>query len=92
MEIESDAAGMRAALAAARRNLRRPDGGPFGACVVKEGQVLAVARLGFRELTISNRAMKRLGGSAVRIVPGVLREECLELLRKWQARYPGTAY
>ena len=160
MERAGDAAGMLAAIKAARRNLRRPDGGPFGACIVRDGQVLAVARntvlarrdptchaevnairlaarrlgthdlsgsriysttepcpmcfsaihwagidtvvcgtriadvarLGFRELTISNRTMKRLGGSAVRIVPGVLREECLELLRDWEARHAGRTY
>jgi tRNA(Arg) A34 adenosine deaminase TadA len=142
---------MTAALAAARRNLRRPDGGPFGACLVKGGRVLAVARntvlarrdptchaeinairlaarllgthdlsgcriysttepcpmcfsaihwagigevvygtriadvarLGFRELTISNRTMRRLGGGTMRILGGVLRKECLELLREW---------
>lgn len=28
----------------ARRNLVRPDGGPFGACVVKDGRVVAAAR------------------------------------------------
>ena len=160
MEIESDAAGMLAALAAARRNLRRAVGGPFGACIVKDGRVLAAARntvlarrdptchaevsairlaarrlgthelsgcriysttepcpmcfaaihwagidtvvygtriadvacLGFRELTISNRTMQRLGGSTVRIVPGVLKRECLDLLRDWAARHPGATY
>ena len=44
--------------------------------VVYGTRIADVARLGFRELTISNRTMKRLGGSAVRIVPGVsLRDE-----------------
>ena len=160
METETDAAGMRAAITAARQNLRRPDGGPFGACILKDGRVLAVARntvlarrdptchaeigairlaarrlgthdlsgcricsttepcpmcfaaihwagidavvygtriadvarLGFRELTISNRAMKRIGGSAVRIVPGVLRVECRELLRDWERWHRGRIY
>jgi guanine deaminase len=160
METAGDRVGMRAAIAAAQRNVRRPDGGPFGACIVKEGTVLAVARntvlarrdptchaevnairlaarrlgshelvgcriysttepcpmcfaaihwaaidtvvygtriadvarLGFRELTISNRSMKRLGGCAVELVPGVLREECLELLREWEARHRGSVY
>jgi guanine deaminase len=151
---------MRAALAAARRNVRRADGGPFGACIVQGGRVIAVARntvlarrdptchaevnairlasrrlgthdlagcwiasttepcpmcfaaihwagldavvygtriadvaiLGFRELTISNRTMQRLGGSAVRLVPGVLKEECHALLREWEARHRGRIY
>ena len=157
---EADAAGMRAALAAARRNVRRPDGGPFGACIARAGRLVAVARntvlarrdptchaevnairlaarrlgthelsgctiysttepcpmcfaaihwagidtvvygtriadvarLGFRELSISNRTMQRLGGSAVRIVPGVLRDECLQLLKDWEASSPGSIY
>jgi len=151
---------MLAAITAARRNLRRAAGGPFGACIVREDQVIAVAcntvlarrdptchaelnairlasrrlgthelsdcriysttepcpmcfaaihwagidtvvygtriadvaRLGFRELTISNRTMQRLGGSTIRIVPGVLRDECLELLREWEARHRGRIY
>jgi len=32
------------ALREARRNLARPDGGPFGACIVKDGRVVAAAR------------------------------------------------
>lgn len=35
---------MRLAIAAARENLKTMDGGPFGACVVKGNQVVAVAR------------------------------------------------
>ena len=152
METDRGAAWMRRAIAEARGNLARPDGGPFGACIVRNGRVVAaarntvlarrdptchaevnairlvarklgthdlagcrifsttepcpmcfaaihwagidevvfgtriadVARLGFRELTISNRTMRRLGDSEVRIVAGVLRKECLELLREWE--------
>jgi guanine deaminase len=35
---------MRLAVREARKNLKTMDGGPFGACVVKGGRVLAVAR------------------------------------------------
>jgi len=35
---------MRLAIAEAGKNLKRPDGGPFGACIVKGGKVIAVAR------------------------------------------------
>jgi guanine deaminase len=35
---------MRKAIAEARKNLARPDGGPFGACVVKDGRIVAAAR------------------------------------------------
>lgn len=151
---------MRTAIRQGRRNVARPDGGPFGACIVREGLVLAaarntvlarrdptchaevnairlaarrlrshdlsgcviyattepcpmcfaaihwagiervvsgtriadVARLGFRELTISNRRMRSVGGSAIVLVEGFLREECLLLLRDWAARHPRRTY
>lgn len=35
---------MRLAIKKARENFRKMDGGPFGACIVKNGKVLAVAR------------------------------------------------
>ncbi len=160
METAGDLAAMRVALAEARRNLRRAAGGPFGACVVKDGRVVAaarntvlerrdptchaevsairlaarrlgshelagctiysttepcpmcfaaihwagietlvygtriadVARLGFRELKLSNQTMRRLGGGTVRIVGGVLLGECRELLRQWAQRYPDLTY
>ncbi len=143
---------MRRAIAEARKNLVRPDGGPFGACVVKDGRFLAAARntvlkddatchaevnairkasrrlgtfdlggceiysttepcpmcfgaihwarigvvhygtdirdaarAGFRELRIPNARMKALGRSRIRLVPGLLRDECLALFRSWAA-------
>lgn len=139
----------------ARKNLRSVRGGPFGACIVRKGKVVAVARntvlaqdatchaevnairvasrrlgrydlagceiytttepcpmcfaaihwanirriyygttipeaarLGFHELSISNRTMKRLGASGVQITSGVLRRECRALLEQW-SRIPG---
>lgn len=143
---------MRRAISEARKNLVRPRGGPFGACLVRDGRVLAVARntvldgdatchaevnairkasrklrtfdlsgceiysttepcpmcfgaihwarigtvyygtgigdaarAGFHELRLSNARMKALGRSRVRLVPGLLREECLALFRAWAA-------
>jgi guanine deaminase len=143
---------MARAIREARKNLVRPDGGPFGACVVKDGLVVAVARntvlahdatchaevnairkasrklgtfdlsgceiysttepcpmcfgavhwarigtvyfgagigdaarAGFQELRISDAQMKTLGRSRIRLVPGVLRAECLELFEAWKA-------
>jgi tRNA(Arg) A34 adenosine deaminase TadA len=35
---------MARAIREARKNLIRPDGGPFGACIVKDGRVVAIAR------------------------------------------------
>jgi tRNA(Arg) A34 adenosine deaminase TadA len=143
---------MHRALAEARRNLRRGDGGPFGACILRGGRILStarntvlarrdptchaevnairlaarrlgrhdlagcticsttepcpmcfsaihwagigrivygtriadVSRLGFRELTLSNLTLRRLGGGTMLLVGGVLRQECLELLREWE--------
>lgn len=151
---------MRAAIREARRNVARPDGGPFGACVVRGGHVLAlarntvlarrdptchaevnairaaarrlgthdlagctiyattepcpmcfvaihwagigrvvsgtriadVARLGFRELSVSNRRLRSLGGASVELVGGFLREECLKLLEDWAERNSGRTY
>jgi guanine deaminase len=35
---------MTRAIREARKNFARPDGGPFGACIVKDGRVVATAR------------------------------------------------
>jgi len=140
------------AIREARKNLVRPDGGPFGACIVKDGRVVAAARntvlkhdatchaeinairkaskrlgtfdltgceiysttepcpmcfgaihwarigavhygtgirdaakAGFHELPISNAQMKALGRSRIRLVPGFMRRECLDLFEAWMA-------
>ena len=142
---------MEAALEEAYRGCRRGHGGPFGACIVVRGTIVArghnevlktsdpsrhaemcaieraaraigshhfrgasiysttepcvmcfaaihwarigkiyfgtsvsdVKALGFNELAISNRRLKTLGGSRVRLVPGFMREECRALLSYW---------
>ena len=43
------------------------------------------ARAGFHELKISNAQMKTLGKSRIRLVPGFMRVECLELFESWAA-------
>lgn len=43
------------------------------------------ARAGFHELTIANTEMKRLGGSEVEIISGVLQDEARELFQAWRA-------
>ncbi|MCX7014451.1 MAG: nucleoside deaminase [Candidatus Sumerlaeota bacterium] len=49
------------------------------------GASIADARAaGFSELTISNDEMKRLGGSRIEIVGGVLRDEAAALFREWR--------
>ena len=141
---------MTRAIREARKNFARPDGGPFGACIVRDGRVVAAARnsvlkadatchaevnairkaskklgtfdltgceiysttepcpmcfgaihwarigavtygtgirdaakAGFHELRISNAQLKALGRSKVRLVPGFMRDECLELFESW---------
>lgn len=144
---------MRLALRDALRGIRAGEGGPFAACIVRRGEVVAlghnrvlatrnptqhaeivaigkasrrlrthvlddcdlysttepcpmcfaaihwakvrrvyfgtavpdVKRLGFNELTLSNATLKRLGRSPVELRPGLLRDECYELLRAWKA-------
>jgi tRNA(Arg) A34 adenosine deaminase TadA len=143
---------MRLAIKEARKNIKTMQGGPFGACIVKNGSVLAVARnqvldsdatshaeinairkassktksfdlsgcviysttepcpmcfsaihwakidaviygtnicdakrIGFNELSISCRKMKREGLSKVKLVSGYLKKECLDLFKDWGA-------
>lgn len=150
MKTHPDEIYMRRAIRAAAKNLKAMDGGPFGACIVKHGRVVAAARntvllrdatchaevnairrasrrlgtydlsgcviysttepcpmcfaaihwarigtivygttvqdarrIGFNELRITNRAMKRIGKSRVRIVPHFMKRECAALLAAW---------
>lgn len=50
-----------------------------------------VKKLGFSELTISNKEMRTKGGSKVTINGGFMRTECLKLLGFWKSR-GGKAY
>jgi tRNA(Arg) A34 adenosine deaminase TadA len=67
----------------------------FSAChwanldrIVYGATIADAASCGFRELSVSNEQMKRLGGSKVQIESGLLRDEALELFRDWMKR-PG---
>jgi len=138
------------AIGEAEKNLRKMDGGPFGACIVKGGKVLAVARntvlkndaschaeinairiasrklktfdlsgceiysttepcpmcfsaihwaridkiiygtktsdakkIGFNELSITDRRLKSLGKSKVKLAGGFMRKECMDLLERF---------
>lgn len=46
--------------------------------------VREVKKLGFNELSISNRRLRTLGGSKVRIVPGFMKDACWDLLEHWR--------
>ena len=139
------------AIKEARKNLSSLDGGPFGACIVKNGAVVAVGRntvltedaschaeinairnaskklktydlsgcsiysttepcpmcfsaihwaridaivfgtgipdarkIGFHELCISARDMKKMGKSPIRIASGFMLEECRRLFDDWE--------
>jgi guanine deaminase len=60
-------------------NWARMDGIRFGTTVGD------AARLGFNELIISNRTLKRMGGSRIEVIGGVMRPDCLKLLEAWKA-------
>ncbi len=40
-------------------------------------------KCGFREITISNAKMKEIGGIKVKVYSGILRDECVEMMREW---------
>lgn len=47
---------------------------------------------GFNELPIANETLRDLGNSPVRIERGLLREECLKLMRDWQDQQDRRSY
>lgn len=53
--------------------------------VVHGTYIKDVKALGFSELTISDRRMKREGHSPVKVVCGFMREDCLDILKDWTA-------
>ena len=71
----------------------------FSAChwariarVVYGASIEDARRAGFNELAISNEQMKRLGGSDVIIVAGVLRAENAALFEEWRKQPSRRAY
>ena len=71
----------------------------FSAChwanlgrIVYGASIADAAACGFRELSISNDQMKQLGGSAVEVEAGFLRDETLELFRAWSRRPERRTY
>jgi guanine deaminase len=47
---------------------------------------------GFNELTLPAKELLRLGGSKLKLIPGVLPEECIELFAEWKANPSRVAY
>jgi len=71
----------------------------FAAChwarvsrIVFGSSITDAAAAGFREMPISNKQMRELGGSNVEIVPGLLRDECNALFAEWAAAGRSEAY
>lgn len=50
------------------------------------------AAAGFNELNVSATDLLRMGGSRVRLVPGILSDECRALFQDWLARPGHVAY
>ena len=57
--------------------------------IVYGASIADAAAAGFRELPISNQQLKQLGGSDLAIVSGFLKDEAMELFRRFTSR-PGS--
>ena len=71
----------------------------FAAChwarldrIVYGAAIADAAAAGFNELSIPNQRMKSLGGSRIEVVPGVLREQCVQLFDLWKSQPGRRAY
>jgi tRNA(Arg) A34 adenosine deaminase TadA len=60
--------------------------------VVFGARIADARRLGFNDLAVSDRTLKRLARSPVLLVGDYLRDECLELFRTWRAGPARRAY
>jgi guanine deaminase len=60
--------------------------------IVYGASIADAAAAEFNELPISNEQLKKLGGSRVEILGGVMREEAVKLFREWAADPAHRAY
>jgi tRNA(Arg) A34 adenosine deaminase TadA len=60
--------------------------------VVFGTRIADVAKRGFNELAVSNRTLKRIGGSPVKLRGGFMRQECRELLSDWGRKEDKDVY
>ena len=58
----------------------------YGACIADATSV------GFNELHVSAAEMVRQGGSSVKLVPGILTDECVALFKQWRERQQARTY
>ena len=49
-------------------------------------------KIGFNELAVSNKIMKQLSRSSIKIEGGILKKECLELFKLWSDREDKKTY
>ncbi|MEW6515634.1 MAG: nucleoside deaminase [candidate division FCPU426 bacterium] len=56
--------------------------------IVYGASISDAAGFGFNELRISNQTMLRLGKSRIRLAPGVLRGDCLQVFGEWKRKHP----
>ena len=60
---------------------------------IYQGATIADAQqAGFNELPIPAAELLRMGGSPVKVVPGILVEECRQLFGEWRAHPSSRAY
>ena len=71
----------------------------FSAChwarldrIVYGADIADAKAAGFNELAVSDADLKRLGGSPIEVVGGLLRDECIDLFRQWRANPARRAY
>ena len=71
----------------------------FSAChwakiskIVYGARIVDAKKLGFNELTASNKEMKQFGNSSIEIVEGYLRDEAVELFKLWQGQEKTRLY
>lgn len=60
--------------------------------IVYGASIRDAAKAGFNELKISNQRLKTAGRLELRIVAGLLREECAGLFQLWKAQHRARAY
>ena len=71
----------------------------FAAChwarldrIVFAAEIADAQRAGFNELTVSNEELRRIGGSRIELVGGVLRNEARELFKEFQQSLTSRTY
>ena len=51
--------------------------------IIYGNNIADAKKIGFNELSISNVSMKKIGKAKIKIIRGVLRDECNQLFKEW---------